>query len=85
MIRAIREYRILNVNPRGVFVYLRSNLKDMDNGGGQGSFVNAASFSRPQEVLFYTAYFNSELRHFPLYYYPKFISLSLGSPDIDMC
>lgn len=71
-------------------VYLCSDLKDMDNGEGQASFVNAASFSGPQEVLFYTAYFKSEyfksgFRNFPLYRHPKFISLSLGSSDTYMC
>lgn len=66
-------------------VYLCSDLKDMDYGEGKGSLVNAASFSGPQEVLFYTAYFKSEFRNFPLYRYPKFISLSLGSSVTDMC
>lgn len=70
----------------GAYLFIRgSDLKDMNNGGGQGSFFDAASLSRLQEVLFFTAYFKSELRNFPLYYYHKFISLSLGSPDTDRC
>lgn len=70
----------------GAYLFIcGSDLKDMDKGGGQGSFFNVASFSRLQEVLFFTAYFKSELGTFPLYYYPKFISLSLGSPDTDRC
>lgn len=70
--------------PRRV-VYLCSDLKDIFNGEGHGSFVNASSFSGPQEALFYTAYFKSKFRNFSLYRFPKFISLSLGSPGTDMC
>lgn len=66
-------------------VFLCSDLKDIFNGEGHGSFINPASFSGPHEILFYTAYFKSKFRNFPLYRYPKFISLSLGSPDTDMC
>lgn len=54
------------------------------NGEGQRSFVNAASFLGPKKSCS-TGHTSNENFEISLVSLSKFISLSLGSPDTDMC